>query len=69
MDPERTLPDRRAVRAALRGVGLSNRQADAFIRDGWKAVVGVVKAENEELREALTALNKLVAVETKSPSA
>jgi hypothetical protein len=66
---DRTLPDRRAVRAALRDLGLSNRQADAFIRDGWKAVVGVVKAENDELREALAALNKLVSIETKLPSA
>ena len=58
MPDERDFPPRRDVKAALRGLGLSVRQVDALLRDGWKALVGETRAEADELREALGALTK-----------
>ena len=56
MADDRTVPERRAVKAALRNAGLSNRQVDALLRDGWRALVGEAEAEAAELRERLADL-------------
>jgi hypothetical protein len=50
---DRTLPERRNVKAALRQAGLSHRQVDAVLRGGWAALVGETEAENAELQEKL----------------
>lgn len=55
---ERTLPERRDVKLALQGrpvpgFKMSQRQIDALLRGGWRALVGESKAEADELREAL----------------
>jgi hypothetical protein len=59
---DRTLPERRDVKDALRAAGLSNRQVDALLRAGWRGLVSESEAEAAELRDALAALT--VAVET-----
>jgi len=51
-----TLPERKAVRDALRAAGLSSRQANALLRDGWRGIVGASEAEAAELRDQLAAL-------------
>lgn len=53
---DRTLPERREVKRALRDLGLSARQVDALLRSGWRALVGESKAEADELRERLAQL-------------
>ena len=55
---ERDLPERRQVKAALRSVGLSNRQVDALLRRGWAALVGETAAEAAELRDRLAELQR-----------
>ena len=52
----RDVPERKAIKAALREGGMSNRQIDALLRDGYKRLVGETKAENLELREQLEIL-------------
>ena len=52
----RDIPERRAIKAALRELGMTNRQIDALLRDGYKRLVGETKAENLELREQLEIL-------------
>ena len=59
---DREIPERKAVKAALRGLGMSARQVDGLLRGGWAALVGATKAENEELRDQLEALFKKVKV-------
>lgn len=51
-----TVPERRAVKTALRQAGLSSRQVDALLRHGWAGVIGATQAEADELREQLDAL-------------
>lgn len=58
MESELELPKRKAIKRALRDCGLSDRQTDALLRDGWKSLVGATKAEADELREALADLTK-----------
>jgi hypothetical protein len=53
---ERLMPERKRVKDALRALGLTNRQVDALLRDGWKALVGESKAEAAELRDRLAEL-------------
>ncbi|MCC6172398.1 MAG: hypothetical protein IT481_10260 [Gammaproteobacteria bacterium] len=55
-------PDRKAVKAALRAAGLSSRQIDALLRDGWRGLVGVKDAEVAELRDQLDALQSRLAL-------
>lgn len=55
---ERDIPERRDVKAALRDLGMSARQVDALLRDGWKTLIGETQAENQELRERLDELKK-----------
>ena len=50
------MPSRRDVKRVLRDLGLSHRQIDALLRDGWKSLVGESQAEAEELRDQLAAL-------------
>ena len=52
----RELPERKAVKDALRSLGLSNRQVDAVLRGGWRALVGESQAEAAELRDKLAEL-------------
>ncbi len=54
------LPDRKAVKDALRAVGLSNRQARALLAMGWAGLVGERDAELEELKDTLEALSGTV---------
>lgn len=49
----RNVPERRAVKQALRELGLSDRQVRALLSGGWKSLVGERDAEVEELKEAL----------------
>ena len=56
MDDTRDLPERRAVKDALRAAGLSVRQVDALLRQGWRGLVGETEAETAELREKLSEL-------------
>lgn len=53
-----TLPERRAVKDALRTVGLSDRQVRALLTSGWKALVGESEAESDDLRDQLEALTR-----------
>lgn len=55
---DRPIPERKAVKSALRSLGMSARQVDALLRDGWKSLIGATEAENEELRETLAELKK-----------
>jgi len=52
-----TLPERKAVKEALRSCGLTDRQVRALFTRGWSALVGESKAEAEELRERLDELS------------
>ena len=56
--PDRDIPPRKAVKTALRQTGMSARQVDALLRDGWKCLVGATEAENQELRERLAELRQ-----------
>ena len=56
-------PDRRAAREALRKAGFSSRQADAVLRNGWKALVGEREAEFAELQAAVDAMAERLARE------
>ena len=62
-------PDRKTVKVALRGAGLSSRQVDALLRGGWRALVGDSQAESDELRDRLARLEQLVTVESFSSEA
>ena len=55
------LPERKAVKEALRAVGLSDRQAQALLARGWAALVGESQAEVDEIREQLDAINVSIA--------
>jgi hypothetical protein len=61
MPDERLLPERAAIRAALRSCGLSDRQTRALLRAGWGALVGEAKSENEELKERLAEMARRIA--------
>jgi hypothetical protein len=50
------LPERKAVKDALRAAGLSNRQVKAFLTSGWRGLVSESEAEAAELRETLEAM-------------
>jgi hypothetical protein len=54
----RDLPERKTVKAALKELGLSNRQVDSLLRNGWRALIGETEAELIELREAVEALGR-----------
>jgi DNA-binding transcriptional MerR regulator len=56
--PDRPIPERKAVKTALRDLGMTSRQVDALLRDGWKTLVGETEAENAELREQLAQLRQ-----------
>ena len=55
-DSDTQVPERKAVKAALRAAGLSHRQVDSLLRDGWKSLVGEVQAEAQELKDKLAEL-------------
>lgn len=55
---DRAVPERKHIKHVLRDAGLSNRQIDALLRDGWKSLVGESVAEAEELRDQLSALRE-----------
>lgn len=57
---DRAIPERKAVKAALRDLGMSARQVDALLRSGWRALVGETKAENDELRDQLDQLKRRI---------
>lgn len=61
---DRTIPERRDVKRALRDLGLSSRQTDALLRDGWRALVGETQAEVDELRERIDSM--LTAIENRA---
>jgi hypothetical protein len=50
------LPDRKAVKHALRALALSNRQTRALLERGWRGVVSESEAEAAELREQIEQL-------------
>ena len=50
---DRPIPERKAVKVALRELGMSHRQIDAFLHDGWKSLVGETEAERADLEEKL----------------
>lgn len=50
------LPERKAVKAALRSAGLSDRQTQALLKSGWGALVGESNAEASELQDQLDSL-------------
>ena len=56
--PDRAIPERKLTKTALRDLGMSSRQVDALLRDGWKCLVGETQAENDELRERLAELRQ-----------
>jgi len=58
MSTDRELPERRAVKQALRDLGMSKRQVDALLKDGWSGLVGETLAETDELREAVAELTE-----------
>ena len=66
---QRTVPERKTVKAALRAAGLSARQADALLRGGWSALVGATEAESAELRDQLAALRQAFACNPNEPPA
>jgi hypothetical protein len=55
------LPERKVVKAALRGCGLSDRQAKALLAN-WHLLVGESEAEVEELRDQLADLTALLEI-------
>ena len=58
--PEREIPERKAVKAALRDLGMSARQVDALLRGGWRSLVGETKAEADALRDELDQLKRRI---------
>ena len=64
-----TVPERRAVKTALRQAGLSARQVDALLRSGWSGLVGESEAESAELRDQLAALRQSFACNPNEPPA
>jgi len=52
----RTVPERKAIKAALKSAGLSTRQVDALLRAGWKGLVGDTQAHCDDLIERLSRL-------------
>lgn len=56
-------PDRRRVKEALRGAGLSDRQVRALFTKGWAGLVGERDAELaaalEKLEEMTSAMNRI----------
>ena len=54
------LPDRRAIKAALRDAGLSNRQVKALLGSGWRGLVSETEAETQELRERIEELDGIL---------
>lgn len=54
-----TLPERAAVKQALRRCGLSDRQVRALLVNGWKGLVGEAQAEADDLRDQLAELSRL----------
>lgn len=56
MHEDREIPERKAIKTALRELGLSVRQSDALLRGGYKLLVGETKAENQDLRDQLETL-------------
>ena len=59
-EPSRQIPERRDVKAALRGLGMSSRQVNALLRTGWQGLVGETQAELAELREQLAELKQRI---------
>ena len=55
---DRALPERKRIKEALRGTGLSVRQVDALLRGGWRLLVGDTQAEADELRDTLEAFKR-----------
>jgi DNA-binding transcriptional MerR regulator len=55
---DRQIPERKEVKKALRGLGMSARQVEALLRDGWKSLIGEAEAEAQELRERLAELEE-----------
>ena len=53
------LPERRAIKQALRAAGLSDRQVRALLAHGWAGLVTETEAEAAELRDELEALAAL----------
>ena len=51
-----SLPARKDVKAALRSLGLSNRQVRALLASGWKGLVSESEAEAAELRDIISDL-------------
>jgi hypothetical protein len=49
-------PPRKDVKAALRSIGLSNRQVRALLERGWRGLVDESQAEADDLRDELEAL-------------
>ena len=54
-------PNRKQVKDALRGIGLSSRQTDALLRAGWRGLVSAKDAEIAELEAAVEALAQRLA--------
>jgi hypothetical protein len=50
------LPERKDVKAALRAIGLSNRQVRALLERGWRGLVDETAAENAELLDRIEEL-------------
>ena len=55
---DRWLPERKDVKTALRNLGMTHRQIDSLLRDGWKKLVGATEAENAELNEKIERLQE-----------
>ena len=58
----RDIVERKSIKRALAELGMSNRQVDALLRDGYKALVGATKSENLELREQLEELRTTIQI-------
>jgi len=52
----RVVPEREAVKTALRSIGLSSRQVRALLEHGWRGLVSEAEAEAAELKDQLDAL-------------
>ena len=61
---DRLIPERKLIKRTLRECGLSKRQADAVLRDGWKALVGESEAELDELKDELKRLTTTIAAKS-----
>ena len=53
---DREIPPRKYIKDLLRSGGLSKRQVDALLKDGWRGLVGAAKSEAAELRDRLAEL-------------